>query len=65
MLTINNITCFGKIKHAFYTGLILISPISLCRAFLLSFLRSFVLSCFRGFRSILKRLRIHKIGNNT
>jgi len=21
MLTINNITCFGKIKHAFYTGL--------------------------------------------
>jgi len=21
MLTINNITCFAKIKHAFYTGL--------------------------------------------
>jgi len=57
MLTINNITYFDKIKHAFYTGLILISPISFCRAivpscfraFVPSRLRAIVLSCYRAF----------------
>ena len=49
MLTIKNIVCFAKIKHAFYTELILISPISFCRAILLSCYLAFVLSCIRGF----------------
>jgi len=54
MLTIKNIACFAKIKHAFYTELILISPISFCRVivprtFVLSYFRAFVLSCYLAF----------------
>ena len=48
MLTIKNIVCFAKIKHAFYTELILISPISFCRAIVLSCYRAIVLSCYRA-----------------
>ena len=49
MLTIKNITCFAKIKHAFYTELILISPISFCRVIVPSYFRSVVLSFYRAF----------------
>ena len=48
MLTINIIICFAKIKNDFYTGFILISPISFCRAFILSCYLAFVPSCHRA-----------------